>query len=757
MSDSEFNFDLYAVQLLDPEGENDNIIKRIVEAKEKYCNDSDENKETLMKLMTTYVCGELDEENSKKAIQEIEELLDNNEFTKKIYELFDLWIVSLKNDDSFNDDKSSKKLSILNTLLSNSQNKSFALTKLIWSIQEFRNLIQLMPLGDSGKKVVENGVFRSLYSNSKHNYQFDKSLDAVSDLISDESLYPYIVKYIYNIIKLNEPYLSLNFMANVAQKNCSQVDFNIFIFKFLRKMYESYFNSKENKRDKEQLFKDLKLQIKDYNIENLELPQQIFVTMMYGLHVFLGSFYKLYDSSRTTSKNYVSIIKTEINKEYIQNIFIEYDKFHNNFKIETVYTDIVFYYDFILAYKKKDKFNANIKTQIYRIISDILGGKSKNVHTRYLAFSVIKGYSNEVGFIPFEQFFDNLFKYINEVSFEKLAFPYLKDKIAHQHALTNALFQMTDVCKKEDINERSKYIFPQTIFRMISNSFSIFDNFSDDLFENIKSNMEDRKYYRNLYDTTIQLSLYTLLIYENLYERKIVEKIYPETEEKFLLLVGRILSNIYMKTGNKFQLHQNATHFQNANFETELVKKCVEIIKDRINKKSGSIIDIKEKISKYIPHVNTNILSEIEKNIILESLEVNYKEEIQYPSEFTDPITCKPIITPVMIPNINEIFERISVVTQIYNQGINPYTREPLTLEELEKYNSKEDIIKKINEFQEEKNKWLHEENLKKKSMTSFTSSNSLHSQENEKNENDENNNIDDLRVKKSEGNIKDN
>lgn len=708
MKDSDFNFDLYIVQLLDNDSENENIIEKILETKDKYCKESEENNEILMKFMTTYICGELYPENSIKAVSEIEELIEKEDFTNKIYELFDLWV------SSFSNYSSDKKLLILNILLSNSKIKSFKFTKLIWSFNEFRNLIQFMPLYNDGKQIVEKGLFSTIYSNQKYNYELKKSLEATKDLISDESLYPYLINYIHNIIKLNEPYLSLNFGESIIEKKCSRTDFNIFIFKFLQNIYETYFNNK----NKSQIFKDLNLDIKDYNIKNLELSQQIFITMIYGLHVFLGAFYKLYDTYRNLSKIYIKIIKAEINDQFIQNIFIEYDKFHTNFKIDNVYTDIILYYDFVLSYKKKDNFNIIIKTQLYKILSDILGGKVQNVHTRYLAFSVIVGYSNDIGFIPFERFFDNLFIYINDVSFEKLAFPYLKDKISHQHSLTNTLFQMTDICKNEDIEERSKYIFPQTIFRLISNSFSIFNIFDDELYDNIKSSINDRKYYRSLYDTTIQLSLYTLLLYENLYEKKIVEKIYPETEEKYLLFVGRILSNIDMKNGNKFQLHQYSNLFQNNDYERTLVKKCTEIIMDRINKKSPSLIDIKDKIIKYLPFIHTDILNNHDKQKILESLEINYKDdEIQYPPDFLDPITCKLIVTPVMIPNINEIFERISVVTQIYNQGTNPYTREPLTLEELEKHNSKEEVIQNINKFNEKKNKWFNNEINNKKNI----------------------------------------
>lgn len=719
ISDSYFDFDIYIVQLLESDNE-ENRVKNIIDTYKKYCKDSVENKESLMKLFSTYLCGDLDEGHSKKAIKDIENLLsnddnndnnndnNNNENYNDINELFKSWT------DIFKDYELSKKIEILNLLLSNIEKKSFKITKLIWSFSEFRELINHMPLYESGKKFVEKGIFRTLFSNSqnKSNYLNEKTLDSVIDLINDESLHPFLVKYMHSIIKSNEAYLSLNYETNILQKKCSKIDFNLFALKFMKKLHDLYFKNK----NKDELFNNLSLEIKDFEIDNLELSQQMYVTMLYGMHVLLSSFYKLYDIYRGSNKNFISIIKKEINEYWVQDMFIEYDKYHNNFNIENMYIDIVIYYDFIYSYIKKDKFNIIIKTPIYRIISEILGGKAKNIYTRYMAFTVIKSYANEIGFLVFDNFFDNLFKYINELNLDKLGFFYLKDKVVHQHAITNTLFQMTDFCK--EINDKSKYIFPETIYKMIDNSFSIFDNFDDELYDKIEINILARKQYKELYIKAIQMCLYTLLVYENIYDKKIIDQIYPEIEEKYLLFIGRIISNINMKPGNNFIINQKKNNSED--FEVALIEMCVNIIKKKIKNKSDAIVDIKEKILNYLPHFKNCILNNKDKDNIKIELENYYKfDETDYPSEFLDPITFKPIVTPIMIPNISEIFERVSVVTQIYSQGINPYTREPLSLEELEKYNQREDTIQKINQFNKQKEKWTSEQMEKEKKNNS--------------------------------------
>jgi hypothetical protein len=722
----EFDLSIYIIQLLDThlyeQNKKINVIKEMIDVKNKYCTDSKENEEFLFNTLTTYINGNIDESHTKKSISEIVELLDNETNTeddkKKIYDLFNDWTKYFTSYDI------KEQYIIFQKFLSTHETRSFGLTKLIWSNPEFRKLIQYAPFYHNGEDFASKGIFQTLFSNKDHNYKTQKSLDATSELAKDKTIYPYLIKYIHRIIELNESFTSTNFAQTTKQKKCSHLDFNIFILKFLHKIYENYF---AQNTDKSELFGKSELNVKDYKIDELNLSQQIYVTMMYGIHIFLDCVYKIYDISRENpAKTFVRSIAKLVCEEWIQNIFIEYSNFHINFGIEDVFNDLLHYFDFASAYNKKDNLNMNIKNNIYKIISDVLGGKVQNVHTRLLAFTIIKATAPETGFTVFENFFDNLFKYINEVSFAKLAFPFLKNKISHQHALTITLLQMTDVMSdlkqknqhsRENVDSsvsdqsvcnyidtKSKYIFAETVFKMISNSFEMFDNFDDNLYEKIKMNFMEQQYYFGCYTIAIETAIYTLLIYKNLYDKKIIETIYPETEEKYISFVGRIISNIQMSPGNKFQFNQINSHI-----EKELISICFDIIHKQIDINSDPILEIKDKILKTIIHVNDKILSPEKKLEIKEKIEQLHEDTNDYPSDFIDPMTCKPIKTPVMIPNTNEIFERTTIIMQIYSQGTNPYTREPLTLEILEKYNQEEEVVKKINEFKYEKEKWLEE------------------------------------------------
>jgi hypothetical protein len=695
----EFDLSVYLIEIL--ERDTINIINLFIEAKNKYCETDRENRDLLFNTLTLYINGDLDETHTKKSIKEITQLV-NSEENEFIRDFFGEWVrhISVLSPK--------QKYLLLNKLLSNSEKKEFKYTKLIWSQTEFRKIVEYFPLYNSGCDFVSKGIFQTLFDgdlkSTVFNYKTQNCLDSISDLINDKETHNYLIKYIHKIIQVNEYYTANNLMEMTTQKKCSKLDFCIFILKMLHKIYDVYFDNK----DKNEIFKNTNIETLNYKIDNLDLSQQIYITMMYGINVLFEYVYKMYDLFRKhQEKTFIKSIKKLVSESWVQNIFVDFYDLHEKIKNDSNFTCVLHFYDFYLAYQKKDKFSFEIKKEIHCIISNILGGKSENVHTRLLAFNIIKEASSKTGFNVFDNFFENLFKYINEVSFTKLAFPFLKNKIAHQNALTITLLQMTDVVNIVD--EKCKYMFPETIYKMISNSFEIFDNFDDALYEKIKINFMEQQYILTCFSGAIEIAIYTLLIYKNLYDRKIINIVYPEIEEKYLMFVSRIIQNIKMAPNNKFQFNQINSHL-----EKELITICFNIVIQKINDNPDIIIEIKDNILRVIDDINDKILSSNNKTEIKEKLNNLKEDEREYPPDFYDPLTCKIIKNPVMIPNTNEIFDRMSIISQIYNQGINPYTREKLTLEILEKYNQEENVVKLINEFKFMKENWTKEKEKEK-------------------------------------------
>jgi hypothetical protein len=79
------------------------------------------------------------------------------------------------------------------------------------------------------------------------------------------------------------------------------------------------------------------------------------------------------------------------------------------------------------------------------------------------------------------------------------------------------------------------------------------------------------------------------------------------------------------------------------------------------------------------------------------------------PEEFLDPILCVVIDDPIMIPKVDLIFDRSSIMSQLYYDNINPYTREKLTIEDVDSYNKESHIIEKIKKYTEKYNDWCNE------------------------------------------------
>lgn len=87
------------------------------------------------------------------------------------------------------------------------------------------------------------------------------------------------------------------------------------------------------------------------------------------------------------------------------------------------------------------------------------------------------------------------------------------------------------------------------------------------------------------------------------------------------------------------------------------------------------------------------ILLQIKK---LNDIELQKKNNI-IPDEFTDPLYNTLLENPVYLPTSNTIVDLLIIKRHLLSNSNDPFTREPLTLEEIEKHNKKPNIINKIN------------------------------------------------------------
>lgn len=117
------------------------------------------------------------------------------------------------------------------------------------------------------------------------------------------------------------------------------------------------------------------------------------------------------------------------------------------------------------------------------------------------------------------------------------------------------------------------------------------------------------------------------------------------------------------------------------------------------------IIEILPRVYMLGDQVKTELLK------YFEELEIKIKntpelDDAEYPEEFIDPIMLIPIKNPVMIPNIKSFFDKSSIMSHLYHEYTNPYTREKLTIDELNEYNKKDEVIEQISEFNTRYEDW---------------------------------------------------
>ena len=71
------------------------------------------------------------------------------------------------------------------------------------------------------------------------------------------------------------------------------------------------------------------------------------------------------------------------------------------------------------------------------------------------------------------------------------------------------------------------------------------------------------------------------------------------------------------------------------------------------------------------------------------------QDEQEY-NEIEDGLLCTCVIKPVLLPNTDLVFDRYVIESSLWETSINPYTREPLTMEEFKMYNEESHIKEEI-------------------------------------------------------------
>lgn len=266
-------------------------------------------------------------------------------------------------------------------------------------------------------------------------------------------------------------------------------------------------------------------------------------------------------------------------------------------------------------------------------------------------------------------------------------------------------------------NDKSKL---DIIIEGESHSFNVFDNNSYRLL--IEINIVRLSAYQNL--------LNKIILHENILDKRMVIAKLAEMIYSILSINIKgsiyILSNMFRDILNEDYNYISAVHSKNIEqyfveffnmlrylstnetyieylleheelFDRNIYEKTIEKIGILyIDNNNGQKIKVLEMLEGFC-------LS-MDKRIVDQSGKTKYDAEI--PNEFLDPIMSTPIEIPVELPETQYIMDYNVIKQNLVFNHFNPFTRSPLTLEMLDEYNKKPEVLERIDKFRELYNNW---------------------------------------------------
>jgi hypothetical protein len=208
---------------------------------------------------------------------------------------------------------------------------------------------------------------------------------------------------------------------------------------------------------------------------------------------------------------------------------------------------------------------------------------------------------------------------------------------------------------------------------------------------------------KNLCSDFMSGVLYTILIATLIYNQKLLTVKHPELDQMLSLLLINNIEKLSVGYHPLYAIVKNpklAGTILSVTYEFLSVH-LSDVMMPYFNSHADMILSIMK---------NINLLPAAKANIT--TVFANYvpPEEIDWPQEFLDPISCCVVETPVMLPKIPTIHDKTTILIHIKHDPINPYTKEDLTEEILIEYNQKPEIKVQLENFMNRKTKWLNEQ-----------------------------------------------
>lgn len=219
----------------------------------------------------------------------------------------------------------------------------------------------------------------------------------------------------------------------------------------------------------------------------------------------------------------------------------------------------------------------------------------------------------------------------------------------------------------------------------------------------------------NLLNMEIEFNIYNLMK-ESVYNFIAAINIFTEIcDYYFDNIKDKYIKDLFYKNNLNISVMLNYINDNNiyklSKFNTDILLKNIIISKLIIIYKHCNNIDYPligldyENLINYIETKNINIFYDINTKINLLKNKFNsYNDNLDnLNQQYIDNIFNIEILDPIMLPNLNDFFEKTTLYLLIREANKNPYTRESINLDELIEYNNRDDIKDKINNFIKDK------------------------------------------------------
>lgn len=395
-------------------------------------------------------------------------------------------------------------------------------------------------------------------------------------------------------------------------------------------------------------------------IEKILYGEQINILLTNLIKKYVSDFHQINHDAIDTIIQYLFSIKTDERKKL--------PEYLHEYMYKLLMTDT-------------DYCNSRYKTDIVKFMSNVYN--VNDTHTNKQLFEALINYNCECDIFKIEKM--------------HIAYKY--------YSITLILIKNMMPTDDYKIDPKIIFKFMHKILSNIFNSVELMNSVCSTI-DFTKSKTELKKTYNNLVDnisTAISMSFLVLEFILRLFVKvttvrsELISNMFTAIINATEYYDSNMHLSDFFDAHNARIIHNSLSLFCNLTHSTHFVnimqesKDKIPILKKMVDNYLLSNKDAKDDINEYITMLENK----------LSSMPTN-----EVPDEFLDPLTYIVIREPVMIPNIDMIFDKSSIMSQLYVEKINPYTREFLDEKLLDEYNTYEIVQNKIKEFMEKYNNW---------------------------------------------------